>query len=108
MKQHNLAMFGLVDILVEYTLTMIGFQGLITELEAPSSDPESQSWSKSISGPFQQAQIWLDILSRYDMLIPVPTVGLHHQTLKAIMVKVHLKILLRTHTTKLRCSIMEY
>ncbi|GBP24790.1 hypothetical protein EVAR_79637_1 [Eumeta japonica] len=55
------AMFGLVDILVEYTLTMIGFQGLITELkfEAPSSDPESQSWSKYISGPFQQAQIWL-------------------------------------------------
>ncbi|GBP19874.1 hypothetical protein EVAR_75167_1 [Eumeta japonica] len=33
MKQRNLAMFGLVDILVEYTLTMIGFQGLITELE---------------------------------------------------------------------------
>ncbi|GBP84216.1 hypothetical protein EVAR_62232_1 [Eumeta japonica] len=26
-------MFGLVNILVEYTLTMIGFQGLITELE---------------------------------------------------------------------------
>ncbi|GBP93732.1 hypothetical protein EVAR_84683_1 [Eumeta japonica] len=49
MKQRNLAMFGLVDILVEYTLTMIGFQGLITELEVPSSDPESQSWSKSIS-----------------------------------------------------------
>ncbi|GBP80243.1 hypothetical protein EVAR_48599_1 [Eumeta japonica] len=33
MKQRNLAMFGLVDILVEYTLTMIGFQGLITELK---------------------------------------------------------------------------
>ncbi|GBP58591.1 Vesicle transport through interaction with t-SNAREs homolog 1A [Eumeta japonica] len=33
MKQRSLAVFGLVDILVEYTLTMIGFQGLITELE---------------------------------------------------------------------------
>ncbi|GBP27311.1 hypothetical protein EVAR_18782_1 [Eumeta japonica] len=28
-------------------------------LEAPSSDPESQSWSKYISRVFQQAQIWL-------------------------------------------------
>ncbi|GBP76674.1 hypothetical protein EVAR_80470_1 [Eumeta japonica] len=34
MKQRSLAVFGLVDILVEYTLTVIGFQGLITELEA--------------------------------------------------------------------------
>ncbi|GBP17919.1 L-asparaginase [Eumeta japonica] len=33
MKQRSLAVFGLVDIVVEYTLTMIGFQGLITELE---------------------------------------------------------------------------
>ncbi|GBP75886.1 hypothetical protein EVAR_10998_1 [Eumeta japonica] len=33
MKQRSLAVFGLVDILVEYTLAMIGFQGLITELE---------------------------------------------------------------------------
>ncbi|GBP81525.1 Cuticle protein 19 [Eumeta japonica] len=33
MKQRNLAVFGLVDILVEYTLTMIGFQGRIGELE---------------------------------------------------------------------------
>ncbi|GBP23844.1 hypothetical protein EVAR_86221_1 [Eumeta japonica] len=32
-KQRSLAMFGLVHILVECTLTMIGFQGLITELE---------------------------------------------------------------------------
>ncbi|GBP42859.1 hypothetical protein EVAR_27212_1 [Eumeta japonica] len=33
MKQCSLAVFRLVDIVVEYTLTMIGFQGLITELE---------------------------------------------------------------------------
>ncbi|GBP68822.1 hypothetical protein EVAR_41560_1 [Eumeta japonica] len=29
----SLTVFGLVDIVMEYTLTMIGFQGLITELE---------------------------------------------------------------------------
>ncbi|GBP35782.1 hypothetical protein EVAR_20636_1 [Eumeta japonica] len=28
-------------------------------LETPSSDPESRSWLKYISGQFQQAQIWL-------------------------------------------------
>ncbi|GBP65092.1 Down syndrome cell adhesion molecule-like protein Dscam2 [Eumeta japonica] len=33
MKQRSLVVFGLVAILVEYTLTMINFQGLITELE---------------------------------------------------------------------------
>ncbi|GBP78192.1 hypothetical protein EVAR_50136_1 [Eumeta japonica] len=33
MKQRSLAVFGLVDIVVEYTLIMIGFQGLIEELE---------------------------------------------------------------------------
>ncbi|GBP93198.1 hypothetical protein EVAR_24941_1 [Eumeta japonica] len=46
---------------------MSDFQGVMMEtegsdsgagsLEAPSSDPESQSWSKYISGQFQQAQI---------------------------------------------------
>ncbi|GBP88076.1 Beta-1,4-N-acetylgalactosaminyltransferase bre-4 [Eumeta japonica] len=69
MKQRILAVFGLVEIILRCTLTMNHFQGLMMQLEgsdngagsleAPSSDPESQSWSKSISGPFQQAQIWL-------------------------------------------------
>ncbi|GBP60758.1 hypothetical protein EVAR_41097_1 [Eumeta japonica] len=66
MKQRILAVFGLVEIVLRCTLTMNDFQGLMMQLEgsdngsleAPSSDPESQSWSKSISGPFQQAQIW--------------------------------------------------
>ncbi|GBP79832.1 hypothetical protein EVAR_50168_1 [Eumeta japonica] len=66
-KQRILAVFGLVEIVLRCTLTMNDFQGLMMQLEgsdngagsleAPSSDPESQSWSKSISGPFQQAQI---------------------------------------------------
>ncbi|GBP15770.1 hypothetical protein EVAR_93952_1 [Eumeta japonica] len=69
MKQRILAVFGLVEIVLRCTLTMNDFQGLMMQLEgsdngagsleAPSSDPESQSWSKSISGQFQQAQIWL-------------------------------------------------
>ncbi|GBP47790.1 hypothetical protein EVAR_79638_1, partial [Eumeta japonica] len=68
-KQCILAVFGFVEIVLRCTLTMNDFQGLMMQLEgsdngagsleAPSSDPESQSWSKSISGPFQQAQIWL-------------------------------------------------
>ncbi|GBP88180.1 hypothetical protein EVAR_99084_1 [Eumeta japonica] len=33
MKRRSLTVFGLVDIVVEYTLTMISFQSLITELE---------------------------------------------------------------------------
>ncbi|GBP45795.1 hypothetical protein EVAR_76103_1 [Eumeta japonica] len=67
MKQRILAVFGLVEIVLRCTLTMNDFQGLMMQLEgsdngagsleAPSSDPESQSRSKSISGPFQQAQI---------------------------------------------------
>ncbi|GBP95518.1 hypothetical protein EVAR_65886_1 [Eumeta japonica] len=69
MKQRILAVFGLVEIVLRCTLTMNDFQGLMMQLEgsdngagsleAPSSDPESQSWSKYISGQFQQAQIWL-------------------------------------------------
>ncbi|GBP20696.1 hypothetical protein EVAR_16570_1 [Eumeta japonica] len=72
---------------------MSDFQGLMMEtegsdngagsLEAPSSDPESQSWSKSIQGHSNKPKYGWDILFRYDMLIPVPTVGPHHQTLKA-------------------------
>ncbi|GBP17739.1 hypothetical protein EVAR_102597_1 [Eumeta japonica] len=68
-KQRILAVFGLVEIVLSCTLNMNDFQGLMMQLEgsdngagsleAPSSDPESQSWSKSISGPFQQFQIWL-------------------------------------------------
>ncbi|GBP19984.1 hypothetical protein EVAR_11374_1 [Eumeta japonica] len=67
-KQRILAVFGLVEIVLRCTLTMNDFQGLMMQLEgsdngagsleAPSSDPESQSWSNH-SGPFQQAQIWL-------------------------------------------------
>ncbi|GBP76175.1 hypothetical protein EVAR_49972_1 [Eumeta japonica] len=67
MKQRILALFGFVEIVLRCTLTMNDFQGLMMQLEgsdngagsleAPSSDPESQSWSKSISGRFQQAQI---------------------------------------------------
>ncbi|GBP72135.1 hypothetical protein EVAR_49318_1 [Eumeta japonica] len=68
MKQRILAVFGIVEIVLRCTLTMNDFQGLMMEpegsdygagsLESPSSDPESQSWSKYISGQFQQAQIW--------------------------------------------------
>ncbi|GBP10202.1 hypothetical protein EVAR_77602_1 [Eumeta japonica] len=60
MKQHILAMFGLVEIVLRCTLTMNDFQSLMMQpeesddgagsLEAPSSDPESQSWSKYILG----------------------------------------------------------
>ncbi|GBP34167.1 hypothetical protein EVAR_30719_1 [Eumeta japonica] len=67
MKQRIIAVFGLVKIVLRCTLTMNDFQGLMMQLkgsdngakslEAPSSDPESQSWSKYISGQFQQAQI---------------------------------------------------
>ncbi|GBP35901.1 hypothetical protein EVAR_23150_1 [Eumeta japonica] len=67
MKQRILAVFGLVEIVLKCTLTMNDFQDLMMQLEgsdngvgsleAPSSDPESQSWSKSISGPFEQTQI---------------------------------------------------
>ncbi|GBP86176.1 hypothetical protein EVAR_57881_1 [Eumeta japonica] len=75
--QHIQAVFAVVGIVLECTLTVIGFQGLMMEpegsdngagsLEAPSSDPESQSWSKSISGPLQQAQIWEEIsVSSYE------------------------------------------
>ncbi|GBP05747.1 Putative aminopeptidase W07G4.4 [Eumeta japonica] len=70
MKQRILAVFGLVEIVLRCTLTMNDFLGLMMQLEgsdngagsleAPSSDPESQSWSKSISGHFQQAQICMD------------------------------------------------
>ncbi|GBP25946.1 hypothetical protein EVAR_84504_1 [Eumeta japonica] len=59
MKQRILAVFGLVEIVLRCTLTMNDFQGLMMQLEgsdngagsleAPSSDPESQS-SKSIQG----------------------------------------------------------
>ncbi|GBP49665.1 hypothetical protein EVAR_33298_1 [Eumeta japonica] len=73
MKQRILAVFGLVEIVLRCTLTMNDFQGLMMQLEgsdngagsleAPSSDPESQSWSKSFQ--FQQAQIcrprWLGV-----------------------------------------------
>ncbi|GBP43038.1 hypothetical protein EVAR_96296_1 [Eumeta japonica] len=55
-KQRILAVFGLVEIVLRCTLTMNDFQGLMMQLEgsdngaesleAPSSDPESQSWSK--------------------------------------------------------------
>ncbi|GBP04830.1 hypothetical protein EVAR_67347_1 [Eumeta japonica] len=55
MKQRILAVFGLVEIVLRCTLTMNDFQGLMMQLEgsdngagsleAPSSDPESQSWS---------------------------------------------------------------
>ncbi|GBP77081.1 hypothetical protein EVAR_61083_1 [Eumeta japonica] len=93
MNQRVLAVFCLVEIVLRCALTMNEFQGLMMQskgsdngagsLEAPSSNPESQSWSKYISEKFQQAQIRLDILFRYDMLIPVPTVGLHHKILKA-------------------------
>ncbi|GBP84306.1 hypothetical protein EVAR_103594_1 [Eumeta japonica] len=68
-NQSVLAVFGLVEIVLRCTLTMNNFQGLMMQpegsdngagsLETPSSDPESQSWSKYISGPFQQAQIRL-------------------------------------------------
>ncbi|GBP63079.1 hypothetical protein EVAR_50035_1 [Eumeta japonica] len=74
MKQRILAVFGLVEIVLRCILTMNDFQGLMMQLEGsengagsletPSSDPESQSWSKSISVP---TQIWLDILFRYEM-----------------------------------------
>ncbi|GBP84641.1 hypothetical protein EVAR_65567_1 [Eumeta japonica] len=60
MKQCILAVFGLVEIVLRSTLTMNDFQGLMMQLkgsdngagslEAPSSDPESRSWSKYISG----------------------------------------------------------
>ncbi|GBP81462.1 hypothetical protein EVAR_59444_1 [Eumeta japonica] len=53
MEQRILAMFGLVEIVLRYTLTMNDFQGVMMQLEgsdneggsleAPSSDPESQS-----------------------------------------------------------------
>ncbi|GBP88143.1 hypothetical protein EVAR_59677_1 [Eumeta japonica] len=36
-----------------------GARSGVGSLEAPSSDPKSQSWSKYISGQFQLAQIWL-------------------------------------------------
>ncbi|GBP94966.1 hypothetical protein EVAR_27677_1 [Eumeta japonica] len=68
-KQRILIVFGLVEIVLRCTLTVNDFQGLMLQpegfnngtgsLEAPSTDPESQSWSKYISGQFQQAQIWL-------------------------------------------------
>ncbi|GBP35276.1 hypothetical protein EVAR_19497_1 [Eumeta japonica] len=58
--QRILAMFGLMEIVLRCYLTMNDFQGLKIQpegshngagsLEAPSSDPESQSWSKYISG----------------------------------------------------------
>ncbi|GBP44766.1 hypothetical protein EVAR_86580_1 [Eumeta japonica] len=61
MKQRILAVFGLVEIVLGCTLTMNDFQGLMMQLEgsdngagsleAPSSDPESQSWSKSRAIP---------------------------------------------------------
>ncbi|GBP17140.1 hypothetical protein EVAR_17266_1 [Eumeta japonica] len=66
-EQRIRAVFAVVGIVLECTLTVIGFQGLMMEpegsdngdgnLEAPSSDPESQLWSKYISRQFQQTQI---------------------------------------------------
>ncbi|GBP18923.1 hypothetical protein EVAR_20455_1 [Eumeta japonica] len=57
MKQCILAVFGLVEIVLRCNLIMNDFQGLMMHLEgsdneagsleAPSSDPESQSWPKS-------------------------------------------------------------
>ncbi|GBP14781.1 Suppressor of lurcher protein 1 [Eumeta japonica] len=74
MKQRILAVFGLVEIVLRCTLTINDFQGLMMQLEgsdngagsleAPSSDPECQSWSKSISGQFQQ--IWCEAVSASD------------------------------------------
>ncbi|GBP93858.1 hypothetical protein EVAR_69691_1 [Eumeta japonica] len=53
MKQRILAVFGLVEIVLRYTLTMNDFQGLMMQLEgsdngaecleAPSTDPGSQA-----------------------------------------------------------------
>ncbi|GBP27689.1 hypothetical protein EVAR_12735_1 [Eumeta japonica] len=70
-KQRILAVFGLVEIVLRCTLTMNDFQGLMMQLEgsdngagsleAPSSDPESQSWSNPFR-TIQQVQIWLDIV----------------------------------------------
>ncbi|GBP07258.1 hypothetical protein EVAR_92136_1 [Eumeta japonica] len=91
-KQRILAVFGLVEIVLRCTLTMNDFQGLMMQLEgsdngagsleAPSSDPESQSWSKSISGPFQQVQIWLGYI------VPNSTVS-HKQSTMAPSAPAH-------------------
>ncbi|GBP40409.1 hypothetical protein EVAR_25261_1 [Eumeta japonica] len=94
MKQRSLAVFGLVDILVECILTMIGFQGLITELEVCKLQHQTLKVNRG-QNTFQdnsnKPKYGKDILFRYDMLIPVPTVGLHHQTLKANYGQVPLK-----------------
>ncbi|GBP43915.1 hypothetical protein EVAR_41771_1 [Eumeta japonica] len=60
MKQRVLAVFGLVEIVLRCTLTMNDFQGLMMQLEgsdngagsleAPSSDPESQSRQNPFQG----------------------------------------------------------
>ncbi|GBP63529.1 hypothetical protein EVAR_45689_1 [Eumeta japonica] len=60
MKQCTLAVFGLVEIVLRCTLTMNDFQGLMMQLEgsdngagtleAPSTDSESPSWSKTFQG----------------------------------------------------------
>ncbi|GBP87836.1 hypothetical protein EVAR_68740_1 [Eumeta japonica] len=86
MKQRSLAVFVFVDILVEYILTMTGFQGLITELEDWKLHRQTLKVNRGeniFQGNSNKPKYGLNILFPYDLLIPVPTVGLHHQTLKA-------------------------
>ncbi|GBP83830.1 hypothetical protein EVAR_64755_1 [Eumeta japonica] len=72
---------------------MSDFQGLMMETEG--SDSELEVWKlhhetlkvnrsqNTFQGNSNKPKYGYDILFRYDMVIPVPTVGLHDQTLKA-------------------------
>ncbi|GBP89842.1 hypothetical protein EVAR_67162_1 [Eumeta japonica] len=84
MKQRDLDVFGLVGIVAECTLTMIGFLGLIMELKVWKLHHQTlnvihgQNIFQGNSNKTKYGRIFL-----YDILVPVTTVWLHHQILKA-------------------------
>ncbi|GBP57544.1 hypothetical protein EVAR_40072_1 [Eumeta japonica] len=69
---------------------MSDFQGLMLEsegfdnggsLEVLSLNLKVKRGQSTFQGNFNKPKYGWDIFSRYDMLIPVPTIGLHHQPL---------------------------
>ncbi|GBP52199.1 hypothetical protein EVAR_87584_1 [Eumeta japonica] len=111
MKQRSVVVFGLVNIVVEYTLTMIGFHGLITKLEVWKLHHQTLKVGRDqnvFQGNSNKPKCGRDILFRYNMSILVPTVGPHHQTLKANYGQSALKKSpLSPNKARLRCSITE-
>ncbi|GBP23190.1 hypothetical protein EVAR_82354_1 [Eumeta japonica] len=75
-RQRILAVFGLVEIVLRYTLTMNDCQGLMMELE----DPGNQYGQSVFQNNSNNRKHRSDTLFYYRVLMP--TSQLHHKTLK--------------------------